>query len=70
MTLTQQNFEQFYQLVLQEVSLQKELRDISEKENFFVRVLELGKENGFDFTIENIREAMLAKQRAWIERWI
>ena len=57
-------------MVLQEVSLQKELRDISEKENFFVRVLELGKENGFDFTIENIREAMLAKQRAWIERWI
>lgn len=70
MTLTQQNFEQFYRLVLEEISLQKELRDISDKEDFFARVIELGKENGFDFTVENIREKNQQNQRAWIERWI
>jgi Nif11 domain len=68
--MTQENFEQFRLLVLQKIALQEQLRIISDAEEFFVRVVELGKENGFDFAVENVKQAFQENQRIWIERWI
>lgn len=68
--MSEDDFEQFRQMVLQQKNLQEKLCDISDKEEFYKSVMKLGRENGFNFTIENIREAMMKNQRAWIERWI
>lgn len=68
--MSEDDFEQFRQMVLQQKNLQEKLSVISDKEEFYKSVMELGRENGFDFTIENIREALMKNQRAWIERWI
>jgi hypothetical protein len=68
--MTQENFEQFRLLVLQKIVLQEQLRMISDAEEFFARVVELGKENGFDFAVENVKQAFQENQRIWIERWI
>jgi chloramphenicol O-acetyltransferase len=66
----QESFEKFRQVVLEDLSLQKELRELSEREEFVRHVVELGAARGFEFTAENVKEAMRENRRVWVERWI
>lgn len=68
--MSQENFEQFRNIVLEDLSLQKQLRAFTREDRFIVRVVKLGAERGFQFTYEDVKEAMRASRRAWIERWI
>jgi hypothetical protein len=68
--MSQENFEQFRNLVLEDLSLQKELRAFTLRDVFIARVVQSGAERGFQFTAEDVVEAMNASRRAWIERWI
>lgn len=63
-------FEAFRQVVLASPHLQRELRDIPEMNDFAERAVELGRRQGFDFTVEEVREAARAAHRQWLERWI
>jgi hypothetical protein len=66
----QENFERFRELVLQDLSLQMRLREITERALFIQKVVELGGEKGFQFSPETVEEAMRANRRAWLEKWI
>jgi hypothetical protein len=68
--MSQEQFEEFRKIVLEDSALQERLRDIDEREPFILRVVELGAECGFEFTNETVAEAMRDARRAWIERWI
>ena len=68
--MSQESFEQFRKLVLQDVSLQEKLRASSDFQVFTPLVVQLGQERGFDFAAEEVEAARQAAQRAWIERWL
>ncbi|MEA2174311.1 MAG: hypothetical protein QOD00_1903 [Blastocatellia bacterium] len=68
--MSQENFEQFRQAVLRDPALQRQLRAISDREQFIALTQQLGAERGFSFTTEDVAEALRANQRAWIERWL
>ena len=65
-----ENFEKFRQIVLQDLSLQKELQETNEREAFISRVIEIGAERGFHFDGEDVLRALRESSRVWIERWL
>ncbi len=67
---TTENFERFRLLVLNDLPLQENLRDLDEKGEFIVRVVELGAENGFVFAAEDVEEAIKENYRVWVEKCI
>ena len=68
--MSQESFEQFCRLVLQDVSLQEKLRAASDFQSFTPLAVQLGGERGFDFTAADVEAARNASQRAWLERWL
>jgi predicted ribosomally synthesized peptide with nif11-like leader len=68
--MSQTDFEQFRQAVLEDISLQKQLRNITRRHTFTARAVKLGAERGFQFTEEEVYEALGEWRRLWIERWI
>ena len=68
--MSQEQFEQFRQVVLQDVTLQKRLRNFTRYDRFIARVVKLGAERGFEFTADEVLEAINASRRSWIERWL
>jgi hypothetical protein len=68
--MSQKDFEQFRQLVLEDISLQKRLRNITRRHTFAARAVKLGAERGFQFTAQDVYEALGEWRRLWIERWI
>lgn len=68
--MTQASFEAFRNRVLAEPVLQEELRDIPERAIFTERILALGQAHGYEFTADDVTNALQASRRAWIERWI
>ncbi len=64
------SFEAFRQQVLQDTTLQARLRDIADRRLFITMVVALGLECGYQFTAEDVTQAMHANRRAWQERWI
>jgi predicted ribosomally synthesized peptide with nif11-like leader len=68
--MSQENFEQFRQLVLQDTTLQQQLRGTSDREQLVALTQRLGAERGYSFTTEDVLEALRAGQREWIERWL
>ncbi len=65
-----ENFEKLRQIVLQDLSLQKELREITEREMFISRLVEIGAEQNLKFGVEDVSQALRESRRVWIERWI
>jgi hypothetical protein len=55
-------------MVLADESLQAQLRDITEGDEFIAKVIELGEDRGCKFTAEDVEEAMRSNRRTWIER--
>ena len=68
--MSQEQFEQFRNVVLEDLSLQKQLRAFTGRDTFIPCVVKLGAERGFQFTAEDVEDAMNASRRVWIERWI
>jgi predicted ribosomally synthesized peptide with nif11-like leader len=68
--MSQENFEQFRQLVLQDTALQQQLRATNDREQLVTLTQQLGAERGYSFTTEDVWEALNANQRQWIERWL
>lgn len=68
--MPREEFEEFRRLVMQDVSLQENLRDLIDPDRFADRVVELGIDRGFKFSSDEVAEAMRENKRAWIERWI
>jgi hypothetical protein len=62
--------EKLREIVLNDADLQAQLQEISERDEFIARVLEIGKNFGLEIESEDISEAMRESRRVWIERWI
>lgn len=68
--MSQEQFEQFRKIVLEDLSLQKQLRSFTRYDRFVARVVKLSAERGFEFTADEVLEEIKASRRLWIERWI
>ena len=68
--MSRDSFEQFRQLVLQDLSLQEKLRSASDFQTFTLLAVQLGRERGFDFAAAEVEAERQASQRAWLERWL
>lgn len=69
-SMSQEDYEQFQKLVLQDLSLQKRLRSVTERQEFIKQVVDLAKENGCLIATEEVQEALRRSRRLWLERWI
>jgi Nif11 domain len=68
--MLENSFEKFRELVLCDATLQETLRVPTRDDAFIEMVVRLGAERGFGFTADEVRDAMRANRRAWLERWI
>lgn len=67
--MSQESFENFRSLVLEDHSLQQTLREKSDYSDFVELVVSVGNERGYDFTANDVNSAYNASRRAWIQRW-
>jgi mannose-6-phosphate isomerase-like protein (cupin superfamily) len=63
-------FERFRSLVLADPALQQGLDEETDPERFVARAVGLGRARGLRFGATEVRRALDAGRRAWIERWI
>lgn len=64
------SFEEFRQLVLSDPALQQQLRATPNLPAFLDLTVQLGTELGYTFAVEEVRAALQASRRAWLERWV
>ena len=67
--MTQASLEAFRRLVLDNLALQGELRDLSDRAKFTERMQVLARTYGYDITADDVVNALQASRRSWIERW-
>ena len=65
-----EDIEKLREIVWGDADLQARLQEISDREEFIARVLEIGKSCGLKIGSEEVSEAMRESRRLWIERWI
>jgi hypothetical protein len=65
-----ESLEQFRQIVLHDVDLQKLLRAATDPRVFVDLAVRAGEERGCHFTPEDVQAALRASRKQWIERWI
>ena len=66
-------FEDFLRLrleILRDATLQEPLRDAPDQAALFERVLALGRERGYDFSIADLENVVNANRNAWLVRWL
>lgn len=69
--MSREGFQQFRTAVLAEPSLQARLRSHpAGGDDFIGRVVELGAEQGFTFTRDDVGDALGDARREWMERWV
>lgn len=68
--MSQENFENFRLKVLREPELQLRLRDLADAYEFYSRVIDLGHENGFEFSRADVEAAMMQAREEALERWL
>ncbi|HUR98110.1 MAG TPA: Nif11-like leader peptide family natural product precursor [Pyrinomonadaceae bacterium] len=61
--MSENNFEEFRRLVLTDDSLQKALRDIADRSEFVTRMVELGTERGYQFSSQDVEDALRSTHR-------
>ncbi|QSQ25439.1 Nif11-like leader peptide family natural product precursor [Pyxidicoccus parkwayensis] len=64
------DFERFRRLVLEDLALQDALKATVDVPAFIALARKLGAERGCHFTEEEVREAMRAARRKWLEQWV
>jgi len=68
--MSKENLIQFCHLVLSDLSLQNQLKNSSECDEFIERVIKLGAEKGLEISREDIEFQLRENRRLWHERWI
>lgn len=63
------DLEQFRQIVFRDQTLQRRLREVPGFKSFLALVLQLGKQHGCEFSIDDVRREAEANRKAWMERW-
>ncbi len=66
----QESFDRFCQIVFEDLALQEQLRELTDKKRFATLLVQLGKERGYVFGVDLVEEALRASKRAWFQRWI
>jgi len=61
-------FSEFHRLVTNDAALFAQLINQGSPDEFARRAVELGSARGYRFTAKDVREALQAARRAWIER--
>ncbi len=60
------SFEQFRERVLEDTSLQEELRDVPDRETLVPLLIELGLQHGFAFRANEVETAMDTARLEWM----
>lgn len=63
-------FLEFRRLAVNDAALFAQLSSLDSPDEFERRAVELGAARGCDFTADDVRQALQAARRAWIERTI
>jgi Nif11 domain len=63
-------FDEFRSIVYEDRNLQRRLLAEAEVEPFLELLIAAAQERGFDFTSEEVREALQEARRSWFERYI
>ena len=65
-----ESFDRFCRIVFEDLALQKQLREETDKKRFAALLVRLAKERGYQFGVEVVEEALRAGRIAWFQRWI
>lgn len=57
-----ESLQQFYQRILEDPALQERVRQATSQESLVRLLVRLGQQNGYDFTVEEVRQRM---QEEW-----
>lgn len=68
--MSQETLMNFQQIVFDDAELQKELREITDQNEFIEKVLKLSKECDLEITEEDVLNTFQTARRIWIERWL
>ena len=68
--MSKEHLKQFCQLVLNDLEIQKHLKDLTDRDEFILKALELGTNLGLEITFNDIEEQMRENRRQWHERWM
>ena len=68
--MSQEALERFRSVVVEDDGLQARLNGFDDFQDFKEAVLQAGSERGFEFTPQELDEAIRAARRSWLERWI
>jgi hypothetical protein len=64
------DLDRFCNLVLEDAALQKQLRTTCDWSAFARRVARLAADHGCTVTAAEVEQALRARRREWLERWI
>lgn len=68
--MSKENLNQFCVLVLSDLKLQNQLKDLIDREDFIAQVIKLGAKSGFKILREDVEFQLRENRRLWHERWI
>jgi len=68
--MSEDNLQKFSRLVLENLEIQSLLKPIADREEFICKVLELGKNAGYEFSREDIEHQIRETRRLWFARCI
>lgn len=66
--MSQEQFEAFRQVVLQESDLLVQLRNVGNHDDFNQILVQMAVSQGYDITVADVTAAVQASRRAWYER--
>ncbi len=68
--MSKKDLNQFCLLVLSDLKLQDQLKNLIEREDFTAEVIKLGAKSGFEIVREDIELQLRENRSLWHERWI
>ena len=68
--MSKENLNQFCHLVLNDLELQDQLNNLTERDEFIPKVIELSAASGLEITREEVEDQMRENRRLWHERWM
>ena len=68
--MSKENLNQFCLLVLSDLTLQNQLKDLIEREDFIAQVIKLGAKSGFEILREDVELQLRENRSLWYERWM
>ena len=68
--MSKETLNQFCSLVLSDLNLQNQLKNLSDREDFIAGVIKLGKKSSFEILREDVELQLRENRSLWHERWI